>query len=131
MLAGLDQTQEFADIDWSSAVNRNEQLKAEKACKLQSRVASWIADYPDGDNFMQLMYGPNTGQSNNGCARIPEYDKLYERTVKMPSGPERDRLYMDMMISRYRNQLVQPRIQGYRKHPILHSQWQYLDVKEK
>jgi oligopeptide transport system substrate-binding protein len=120
-----------------------EQLKAEKACKLQSRVASWIADYPDGDNFMQLMYGPNTGQSNNGCARIPEYDKLYERTVKMPSGPERDRLYMDMtritevyatwrlMISRYRNQLVQPRIQGYKKHPILHSQWQYLDVKEK
>jgi uncharacterized protein YPO0396 len=30
VLAGLDQTQEFADIDWSSAVNRNEQLKAEK-----------------------------------------------------------------------------------------------------
>ncbi|MEP7064297.1 MAG: ABC transporter substrate-binding protein [Betaproteobacteria bacterium] len=119
-----------------------EQLKAEKACKLQSRVASWIADYPDGDNFMQLMYGPNTGQSNNGCARIPEYDKLYERSIKIPSGPERDRLYMDMtritevyatwrlMISRYRNQLVQPRVLGYKKHPILHSQWQYLDVKE-
>jgi oligopeptide transport system substrate-binding protein len=117
-----------------------EQLKAEKACKLQSRVASWIADYPDGDNFMQLMYGPNTGQSNNGCARIPEYDKLYEKTVKMPPGPERDKLYMDMtritevyatwrlMISRYRNQLVQPRVLGYKKHPILHAQWQYLDV---
>lgn len=119
-----------------------EQLKAEKACKLQSRVASWIADYPDGDNFMQLMYGPNTGQSNNGCARIPEYDKLYEKTVKMPPGPERDKLYMDMtritevyatwrlMISRYRNQLVQPRVLGYKKHPILHAQWQYLDVKK-
>ena len=119
-----------------------EQLKAEKACKLQSRVASWIADYPDGDNFMQLMYGPNTGQSNNGCARIPEYDKLYEETVRMPPGPERNKLYMDMtritevyatwrlMISRYRNQLVQPWVQGYRKHPILHAQWQYLDVKK-
>ena len=22
-------------------------------------VASWIADYPDGDNFMQLLYGAN------------------------------------------------------------------------
>ncbi|HXU53555.1 MAG TPA: ABC transporter substrate-binding protein [Casimicrobiaceae bacterium] len=119
-----------------------EQLKAEKACKLQSRVASWIADYPDGDNFMQLMYGPNTGQSNNGCARIPAYDKLYEQSVRMPPGPARDKLYMDMTritevyatwrltISRYRNQLVQPRVEGYRKHPILHAQWQYLDVKE-
>jgi oligopeptide transport system substrate-binding protein len=116
-------------------------LKAEKACKLLSRVSAWIADYPDGDNFMQLMYGPNSGQSNNGCARIPEYDRLYEQTVRMPAGPERDRLYMDMtritevyatwrlMISRYRNMLVQPKVMGYRKNPFLPSQWQYLDVK--
>ena len=43
------------------------------------RGAAWIADYPDGDNFMQLLYGPNTGQSNNACYRSPEYDKLYEQ----------------------------------------------------
>jgi len=30
VLAGLDQTREFADIDWPSVVNRNEQLKAER-----------------------------------------------------------------------------------------------------
>ena len=64
-----------------------ELLKAEKQCKLMMRVASWIADYPDGDNFMQLLYGPNTFQSNNACARIPEYDKLYEQSVRMPPGP--------------------------------------------
>ena len=116
-------------------------LKAEKACKLQSRVSSWIADYPDGDNFMQLMYGPNSGQSNNGCARIPEYDKLYAQSVTMPPGPERDQLYRQMAriaevyatwrvtISRYRNMLVQPAVQGYKKNPFLPSQWQYLDVK--
>jgi ABC-type transport system substrate-binding protein len=117
-----------------------ELLKAEKACKLQSRVASWIADYPDGDNFMQLLYGPNTFQSNNACARIPEYDRLYEQSQRMPGGPERDRLYREMtrvievyapwrlMISRYRNMLVQKEVLGYRKHPILHSQWQYIDI---
>jgi ABC-type transport system substrate-binding protein len=117
-----------------------ELLKAEKQCKLQMRVASWIADYPDGDNFMQLLYGPNTFQSNNACARIPEFDKLYERTQKMPPGPERDALYRDMtklieayapwrlMISRYRNMLVQPRVLGYKRHPILHAHWQYIDV---
>ncbi|HEX4883052.1 MAG TPA: ABC transporter substrate-binding protein [Casimicrobiaceae bacterium] len=117
-----------------------ELLKLEKQCKLQSRVASWIADYPDGDNFMQLLYGPNAFQSNNACAKIPEYDKLYEQSVRTPPGPARDKLYQDMTrimeayapwrltISRYRNQLVQPRVQGYRKHPILHAHWQYLDV---
>jgi oligopeptide transport system substrate-binding protein len=117
-----------------------ELLKAEKACKLQSRVASWIADYPDGDNFMQLLYGPNSFQSNNACAKIPEYDRLYEKSQRMPAGPERDRLYQEMTriieayapwrltVSRYRNMLVQKQVQGYRKHPILHAQWQYLDL---
>jgi ABC-type transport system substrate-binding protein len=118
-----------------------ELLKLEKQCKLQSRIASWIADYPDGDNFMQLLYGPNTFQSNNACAKIPEYDRLYEKTQRMPPGKERDKLYDEMTriietyapwrltISRYRNQLVQPRVQGYRKHPILHAHWHYLDVE--
>jgi oligopeptide transport system substrate-binding protein len=31
----------------------------------------------------------------------------------------------------YRNMLVQPRIQGYRKHPILHNEWAYIDVAPK
>jgi ABC-type transport system substrate-binding protein len=117
-----------------------ELLKLEKQCKLSSRVASWIADYPDGDNFMQLFYGPNSYQSNNGCWAIPEYDALYSRSSKMPAGLERDKIYQEMTrilegyathrltVSRYRNQLVQPRIEGYRKHPILPSAWQYLDV---
>jgi ABC-type transport system substrate-binding protein len=117
-----------------------ELLKLEKQCKVMSRPAAWIADYPDGDNFMQLLYGPNTGASNGGCAKIPEYDALYAKTARMPPGPERDKLYQDMTriaeayapwrltISRYRNQLLQPRVEGYKKHPILRAQWQYLDV---
>ncbi len=117
-----------------------ELLKLEKQCKLMSRTASWIADYPDGDNFMQLLYGPNIFQSNNACAKIPEYDALYAKSVRTPPGPERDRLYRDMAklieayapwrltLSRYRNMLVQPQVQGYRKHPILHAQWQYIDI---
>jgi ABC-type transport system substrate-binding protein len=117
-----------------------ELLKLEKQCKLMSRTASWIADYPDGDNFMQLLYGPNTFQSNNACAKIPEYDRLYEQSVRTPPGPARDKLYQEMTriieayapwrlaISRYRNQLVQPRVMGYRKHPILHAHWHYVDV---
>jgi len=117
-----------------------EMLKMEKQCRMPSRVASWIADYPDGDNFMQLLYGPNAYQSNNACASIPEYDALYERTARMPAGPARDALYRRMtriveayapwrlQVSRLRVQLVQAHVQGYRKHPILNAHWQYLDV---
>ncbi len=117
-----------------------EQLKLEKQCRLFSRTGAWIADYPDGDNFMQLFYGPNSHQSNAGCATIPEYDALYRRTMKLPAGPERDQLYQEMTrilegyaphrltTSRYRNQLIQPRVEGYRKHPVLSSIWQYIDV---
>ncbi len=117
-----------------------ELLKMEKQCKLMMRTASWIADYPDADNFMQLMYGKNVHQSNNACAVIPEYDKLYEQSLRMPDSPERNRLYREMArvievyapwrldISRYRNMLVQPRVLGFKKHPILHAEWQYIDV---
>jgi ABC-type transport system substrate-binding protein len=117
-----------------------ELLKLEKQCKLMMRTAAWIADYPDADNFMQLLYGKNIYQSNNACAVIPEYDKLYEQSLKLPDSPERNRLYHEMAkiietyapwrldISRYRNMLVQARVQGYKKHPILHSEWQYIDV---
>jgi oligopeptide transport system substrate-binding protein len=118
-----------------------DQIKAEKECKIMMRTASWIADYPDADNFMQLLYSKNIHQNNSACATIPEYDRLYEQSVRMPSSAERDRLYHEMAriietyapwrldISRYRNMLTQPRVLGYKKHPILQSEWQYIDVE--
>ncbi|NEX61701.1 ABC transporter substrate-binding protein [Noviherbaspirillum galbum] len=118
-----------------------ELLKAEKQCQLMTRTNPWIADYPDGDNFMQLFYGPNIGQNNNGCVAIPEYDKLYAETQKLKPGPERDALYHKMArimevnsaqrigYARYRNMLAQPRVIGFKKHPILHAEWMHIDVE--
>jgi len=121
-----------------------EQIKLEKQCKLMMRTASWIADWPDADNFMQLLYSKNIHQNNNACASIPEYDRLYERTLRLePDSPERDKLYHEMTriieayapwrldISRYRNMLAQPQVLGYKKHPISHAEWQYIDVAPK
>jgi len=118
-------------------------LKAEKQCQLQSRTAPWIADYPDGDNFMQLYYGANIGQNNNGCAQIPEYDALYVESQKLPDGPARDLIYHKMArimeiysaqrlgYARYRDMLAQPRVIGFKKHPILHCEWMYLDIEKR
>lgn len=117
-----------------------ELVKLEKECKIQMRTAAWIADYPDADNFMQLLYSKNIHQSNNACASIPEYDKLYEQSLRLPDSPARNKLYLEMAkvieayapwrldISRYRNMLAQPWVLGFKKHPILHAEWQYIDV---
>jgi oligopeptide transport system substrate-binding protein len=119
----------------------SEILKAEKQCKLQNRTSAWIADYPDGDNFMQLFYGPNTHQNNNGCYQDPQYDAWYLASHKMADSPERDLLYHKMArqlevhagiligYARYRNMLAQPSVLGYKKHPILTQEWQYIDMK--
>jgi oligopeptide transport system substrate-binding protein len=118
-------------------------LKAEKNCLLQTRASAWIADYPDGDNFMQLFYGPNIHQNNGGCARIPEYDALYAQSQKLPAGPERDVLYHKMARvlevyapvriadAGYRNMLAQARVIGYKKHPILTCEWMYFDIEKR
>jgi ABC-type transport system substrate-binding protein len=116
-----------------------ELIKLENECRLMMRTAAWIADYPDGDNFMQLLYGPNSRQSNNACYQSPEFDKRYEKSRLLPDGPERDALYREMTRlmevqtvwimgdSRYRNMLLQPHVVGYRKHPVFHTEWLYID----
>ena len=118
-----------------------EELKRERACQLLSRTASWIADYPDGDDFMQLLYGPNSHQNNNACFQLPEWDRIYEKTRTLPpDSAERSRLYRQLWRmaevqgvwklhdTRYRNMLVQPQVIGYKKHPILLAEYMYYDL---
>ena len=117
-----------------------EALKLEKQCKTMFKASAWIADYPDADNFMQLFYGKNIKITNNGCVKIPEYDRLYEQAQKMTPSPERDAIYAKMsrllevympvqvIGARYRNILAQPRVIGFKKHPILPAEWMYIDI---
>lgn len=118
-------------------------IKAEKQCKTMFKGSAWVADYPDADNFMQLFYGKNIHVTNNGCFKHPEYDRLYEQTQRMKPSPERDALYkrmsrimevnMPVYVThvRYRNILAQPRVIGFKKHPILPSEWMYMDINSK
>ncbi len=118
-----------------------DRLKAAKACQLMMSGLAWIADYPDGDNFMQLLYGPNTGQSNNGCYESKAFDAFYVKSTQMPDSPERNRLFLEMTrqmevdgawslhVSRERNQMLWPWVQGYKKHPILHAEFVYMDLE--
>jgi ABC-type transport system substrate-binding protein len=53
----------------------------------------WNADYPDPENFLFLLYGPNgkvKGDGENAANYAnPEFDALFEEMRNMDNGPER------------------------------------------
>jgi ABC-type transport system substrate-binding protein len=114
--------------------------KKSKLHQLQAWQLAWSADYPDGENFYQLFYGPNCGSSNDGCFQLPEFDALYDKAAGMKPGPERDQVYQQMArlitvyapwkinLHRKRNEMIQPWILGWRKHPFLHDTYKYADI---
>jgi oligopeptide transport system substrate-binding protein len=118
----------------------SDNIKAAEACQLTMWGSSWHSDYPDGENFMQLFYGPNTHQSNHACYRSAAFDKLYVQMSKMPNSPERDRLFLMMSrqlevdsvmklgLARYRNVLLYPHVKGFRWHPIVTGIYELLDI---
>jgi oligopeptide transport system substrate-binding protein len=56
----------------------------------QMTSSGWLADYPDPENFLQLLYGPNAPPNPNHSAfSNPEYDRLYEQMKTMEDSPER------------------------------------------
>jgi ABC-type transport system substrate-binding protein len=122
------------------ASNFADNLKAASACKLSMWGGAWNADFPDGENFLQLLYGPKAGQGNHACYESAAYDAMYKKAVALPLGDERNQLYqlMNRQIEadtpwimhtiRIRSWLARPWIIGFKKHPILHSNWAYIDV---
>lgn len=72
---------------------------SEKIMRRKAQIfrLSWIADYPDAENFLQLFYGPNeTPGSNFFNYKNPAYDQLYRQAASMPESPERTALYEEM-----------------------------------
>jgi ABC-type transport system substrate-binding protein len=64
----------------------------------QMTSSGWLADYPDPENFLQLLYGPNYPPNPNHSAfSNPEYDRLYEQMKGMEDTPEREALIHRMV----------------------------------
>ncbi|OVZ62989.1 peptide ABC transporter substrate-binding protein [Pigmentiphaga sp. NML080357] len=61
----------------------------------------WNADYPDAENFLFLLYGPN-GKAKEGGENAsnyvnPEFDKLFERMKYLDDGPEKEAVIARMV----------------------------------
>ncbi|HTS20253.1 MAG TPA: ABC transporter substrate-binding protein [Casimicrobiaceae bacterium] len=114
--------------------------KMARAGKIQMRQDGWNADYPDADNYMQLLYGPYIGQANDSRFNLPEFNQLYEQSRRLPDSPERTKLFdrmTDLEIAyapwKLTHHLLEDHalhdwVIGYKPHPIMSDIWKYLDI---
>src|SRR5690606_22965658 len=96
-------------------------VKMAEAGRLQMWGLGWIVSTPDPDSAYALLYSKQIGMMNDARLRLPEYDRLYEASRRLPDGAERSALYAKMTDlvnaygvweigpSRISNWLVQPR----------------------
>lgn len=61
----------------------------------------WNADYPDPENFLFLLYGPNskvsTGGENAANYQNEDFDRLFEKMRVMKNSPQRQHLIDKML----------------------------------
>ncbi|RYE77000.1 MAG: heme-binding protein, partial [Oxalobacteraceae bacterium] len=119
---------------------KTEIIKASRLGTVQMFESNWIADFPDGDNFYQLLYGPNAGRANYARFNLPQYNVRYEKARLLQDGAERNRLYFEMnqLLHAYNpwvplthvlsGDLRHPWLKNYKRHPVEFTNWRYLDI---
>jgi len=68
---------------------------------VQLYILGWNADYPDPENFLFLLHGPQgkakTGGENASNYENPDFDRLFDRMKSMPNGPARQEVIERMV----------------------------------
>lgn len=115
-------------------------LRAARLGKVQMFEADWLADYPDAENFYQLLYGPNRDRSNYAHFALPAFDQRFLRIQNLPDGPERQRLLDEMadIVNAYNPWVLRyhtlsldvwhPWLRNYLRHPVELTGWRYWDI---
>jgi oligopeptide transport system substrate-binding protein len=73
-------------------------LLFEKTSKSQALLfrGSWIADYPDAENYLTLFYSKNPAPPNYTRYKNTAYDILYEKAMQETNDAARQQLYQQM-----------------------------------
>ena len=109
--------------------------------KGQMWAYAWSADYPDGENFLQLFYSKNASPGpNDSNYSNSEYDRLYEHSLMLKDSPERTAVYLKMVkilvedcpwifdSHRLSYGLIQKWLHNYKAHDFEHSRAKYYRV---
>jgi ABC-type transport system substrate-binding protein len=112
--------------------------------KAQIWGIAWLADYPDAENFLQLLYGGNVSPGpNNANYKNKEFDELYQKASKLPPGPERAKVYQQMRDIVVRDMPWVPGahrlayiahhgwLKNFKYHSIVNDYFKYLKVDTK
>ena len=114
--------------------------KMSEAGQLMMWGLGWTSGVPEGIDNYSYFDSKNIGTSNDARVRLPAFDELYEKSRKLPHGPQRTAIFdqMNDMIFNYapwiltdypyENMLVQPWVKGYKLNTFVEQQWRYLDV---
>lgn len=118
-----------------------EYLERIKTRRFQMARSAWQADYPDPENFLQLLYGPNQPPgSNNASYANPRFDSLYRIMATMTNTPERLNLIQQMrailddempwipFTHRLNFQLEQPWMHNVKPHSLMDAPLKYYRV---
>jgi len=102
---------EIRDTDWNRF-----QEKIRKGSQ-QLYILGWNADYPDPENFLFLLHGPQSrmktqGENTSNYVNA-EFDALFERMKNVPNSPERLKI-IHRMVDIVRRDL--PWLGGF--HPV-------------
>src|SRR5688572_7735734 len=77
-------------------------LLLEQTAKSQALFfrGSWIADYPEAENYLSVFYGKNPAPPNYTRYKNPAFDALYEKALEENNDSLRNKLYqqMDQMV---------------------------------
>ena len=102
---------------------------------------AWGFDYPDAQNVLQLLYGPNKAPGI-GSANFddPEFNRLYEEASVLQDSPERSELYKQMAhiaadqvpwitrTHRIRINLQHQWLEGFKYTEVTDQYWTYVNV---
>ncbi|MBL90626.1 MAG: ABC transporter substrate-binding protein [Myxococcales bacterium] len=116
-------------------------LKKTDSGNFQLASSAWSADYPDAENFYQLLYGPNGPPGpNHGAYANPRYDALYLKSKYMSNGPERYQVFKEMAdilkdevpflltVSPISFGLYQNWLLNMKRHMMVDSPYQYINI---
>ncbi len=112
--------------------------------KAQVWGIAWAADYPDAENFLQLLYGPNASPGPNGSNyNNKQFNELYDKAAHLPPGPERTKVYQQMRdvfvkdlpwipdAHRLGYYMYHGWLSNLKHHQIIYDQFKYLRIDPK
>lgn len=101
----------------------------------------WIADYPDPQNFLEVLFHSDSAQNHGGYSN-PKVDALLEDARGTLDAKKREQLYQQAeqliledaawvpLYFDVENWLVKPYVQGFSPPPIQIPKFQYVQILE-